>query len=68
MSMAFTVLSAFTTFVAGNARWICSPRESVLTTRKLVIYDANHGVFGYARTAVVNETLDWLDRYVGPVT
>jgi len=35
--------------------------------RKLVIYDANHGVFGYARNAVVQETLDWLDRYVGPV-
>lgn len=35
--------------------------------RKHVIYDANHGVFGYARNAVVKETLEWLDQYVGPV-
>ncbi|HEX6309844.1 MAG TPA: SUMF1/EgtB/PvdO family nonheme iron enzyme [Longimicrobiales bacterium] len=35
--------------------------------RKLVIYDANHGVLGYARNAIVRETLDWLDQYVGPV-
>jgi len=35
--------------------------------RKLVIYDANHGLFGYARNSVVKETLDWLDRYAGPV-
>ena len=36
--------------------------------RKLVIYDANHGVLGYARSAIVRETLDWLDQYVGPVS
>lgn len=35
--------------------------------RKLVIFDANHGVLSYARDRVVEETLDWLDRYVGPV-
>jgi eukaryotic-like serine/threonine-protein kinase len=35
--------------------------------RKLVIYDANHSIMGYARNAVVKETLDWLDRHVGPV-
>jgi eukaryotic-like serine/threonine-protein kinase len=35
--------------------------------RKLVIIDANHGVFSYARNLVVQETLDWFDRYLGPV-
>jgi hypothetical protein len=30
------------------------------------VYDANHGVFGYARNEVVKETLEWLDRYAGP--
>lgn len=35
--------------------------------RKLVIMDANHGVLSYARNRVIQESLDWLDRYVGPV-
>jgi dienelactone hydrolase len=35
--------------------------------KKLIVYDANHGVMVYARNAVVHETLDWLDRYAGPV-
>lgn len=35
--------------------------------RKLVIIDANHGVFSYARNQVVGEALDWLDTYLGPV-
>jgi dienelactone hydrolase len=34
--------------------------------KRLVVYDANHGVFGYARNEVVKETLEWLDRYAGP--
>jgi hypothetical protein len=29
----FIVFSAFTTLVSGNARWICSPSESVLETK-----------------------------------
>ena len=32
ISAAVTVLSAFTTFTLGKARWICSPIESVLQT------------------------------------
>lgn len=40
---------------------------TVAASRKLVIYDANHGVLGYARNAIVKETLEWLDRYLGPV-
>jgi formylglycine-generating enzyme required for sulfatase activity/dienelactone hydrolase len=35
--------------------------------KRLVIIDANHGVFSYARDRVVGETLDWLDEYLGPV-
>lgn len=35
--------------------------------RKLVIIDANHGVFSYARDRVVGEALGWLDEYLGPV-
>lgn len=35
--------------------------------RKMVIVDASHGILSYARNLVVQETLDWLDRYLGPV-
>jgi eukaryotic-like serine/threonine-protein kinase len=33
--------------------------------KKLVIYDGGHGAF--PRPAAVRETLDWLDKYLGPV-
>jgi formylglycine-generating enzyme required for sulfatase activity/dienelactone hydrolase len=34
--------------------------------KKLVIYDGGHGAF--PRPAAVRECLDWLDRYLGPVS
>jgi formylglycine-generating enzyme required for sulfatase activity/dienelactone hydrolase len=35
--------------------------------RKMVVVDASHGILSYERNLVVQETLDWLDRYLGPV-
>jgi dienelactone hydrolase len=32
--------------------------------RKLVVIDANHGVFSYARNQVIGEALAWLDQYL----
>ena len=32
--------------------------------KKLVIIDANHGIFSYDRNRVVAESLDWLDTYL----
>ena len=34
ITSAFTVFRALTTFAPGNARWICSPRESVFDTNR----------------------------------
>jgi formylglycine-generating enzyme required for sulfatase activity/dienelactone hydrolase len=35
--------------------------------RRMVVIDANHGILSYDRNLVVQETLDWLDRHLGPV-
>lgn len=35
--------------------------------RKIIVTDANHFVGAYDANLVIAETLDWLDRYVGPV-
>jgi dienelactone hydrolase len=34
--------------------------------KRLVVYETAHSVYGY-RTEMIKETLDWLDRYLGPV-
>jgi len=34
------------------------------TNKRHVVYDASHGI---PRTGRIKETLDWLDRYLGPV-
>jgi dienelactone hydrolase len=36
--------------------------------RRHVITDANHFVLSYEANLAIRETLDWLDRYLGPVT
>lgn len=33
--------------------------------KRLALFDAGH--FGFPISAVLTETLDWLDRYLGPV-
>jgi dipeptidyl aminopeptidase/acylaminoacyl peptidase len=33
--------------------------------KRLVVFDAGHGLL--KRTDVARETLEWLDRYLGPV-
>ena len=35
--------------------------------KKQIVYDATHGLLGSQRNAVVQETLNWLDQYVGAV-
>jgi dienelactone hydrolase len=35
--------------------------------KKIIVTDANHFVTAYDANLVIAETLDWLDRYVGPV-
>ncbi len=35
--------------------------------RKIIVTDANHFVGAYNADLVIAETLDWLDRYLGPV-
>ena len=35
MSVAFIVLRVLTTLASGNARWICSPSESVSLTNRV---------------------------------
>ena len=35
--------------------------------RRLVVTDANHFVVAYENNRMISETLDWLDRYLGPV-
>ncbi len=35
--------------------------------KKLIVTDSNHFVLSYAANLAIAETLDWLDRYVGPV-
>ena len=35
--------------------------------KKLIVTDANHFVLAYEANLAIAESLDWLDRYVGPV-
>ena len=35
--------------------------------KKIIVTDANHFVLSYEANLAIAETLDWLDRYVGPV-
>jgi hypothetical protein len=35
--------------------------------RKYVLTDANHFVLSFEANLATRETLDWLDRYLGPV-
>lgn len=35
--------------------------------KKIIVTDANHFVLSYEANLVISETLNWLDRYVGPV-
>jgi pimeloyl-ACP methyl ester carboxylesterase len=35
--------------------------------RKIIVTDANHFVLAYEGNLTIAETLDWLDRYLGPV-
>jgi hypothetical protein len=41
-------------------RLLGTPKEQ----KRRVVYDTGHDT---PRTAVVKETLDWLDKYLGPV-
>ena len=44
-------------------RFLGSPADR----KKHLIYPAGHGVFIEKRSQVIRETLDWFDRYLGPV-
>jgi len=35
--------------------------------KKLIITDSNHFVASYSANQLISETLDWLDKYLGPV-
>ena len=35
--------------------------------KKLTITDSNHFVAAYSNNQLISETLDWLDKYLGPV-
>jgi len=35
--------------------------------KKLVVTDSNHFVAAYSANQLISETLDWLDKYLGPV-
>ena len=35
--------------------------------KKIIITDANHFVLSYEANLAIRETLDWFDRYLGPV-
>ncbi len=35
--------------------------------KKLVVTDSNHFVAAYSTNRLISETLDWLDKYLGPV-
>jgi len=35
--------------------------------KKIIITDSNHFVLSYERNLAIAETLNWLDRYLGPV-
>ncbi len=36
--------------------------------KRRVLYQGGHGVFGVRRSQMIREMLEWLDRYLGPVT
>ena len=35
--------------------------------KKLIVTDSNHFVLAYSANLAIRESLDWMDRYLGPV-
>ena len=35
--------------------------------KKLALFDSGHGIRSTSKNKLIKETLDWLDRYLGPV-